>query len=118
MKNYLVKNSMSSCLMMVGTLVLKSIQLIFRQISINLLIYIGPFIYFDNEGWAILLIAVPIHMGQVENSETSEFCFQLFFFRLFHFDLIPKIENSEKKFRAFRGFNLPRFRFFNQVSQI
>ena len=62
-------------------------------------------------------------MGQVENSETSEFCFQLFFFRLFDFDLIPKIENSEeenseKKFRAFWGLNLPRFRFFNQVSQI
>ena len=41
--------------------------------------------------------------GQVENleisetSETSEFCFRLFLFRIFDFDLIPKIENSEKK---------------------
>ena len=48
--------------------------------------------------------------GQVENSETSEtsesseFCFRRSLFRLFDFDLTPKIENSEKKFRAFRAF--------------
>ena len=40
--------------------------------------------------------------GQVENSETSEssesseFCFRRSLFRLFDFDLTPKIENSEK----------------------
>ena len=64
--------------------------------------------------------------GQAENSESSEFCFRLFLFRLFDFDLILKIENSEEenlgeKFRAFRGFgvfDLPLFRIFNQVSQI
>ena len=64
--------------------------------------------------------------GQVENSESSEsseFCFWLFLFRPFDFDLIPKIENSEeenseKKFRGFRVFDLPLFRIFNQVSQI
>ena len=55
--------------------------------------------------------------------------FWLFLFRLFSFDPIPKIENSdeensEKKFgdfRAFRGFrvfDLSLSRFFNQVSQI
>ena len=71
-------------------------------------------------------------LGQVENSEisksseSSEFCFRLFHLRLFDFDLISKIENSkeensEKKFRAFRGFrafDLPHFRIFNPVSQI
>ena len=73
--------------------------------------------------------------GQVENletlesSESSEFCFRLFLFRLFDFDLIPKIENSEeensvKKFRSFQAsqsfwvFDLSLFRVFNQVSQI
>ena len=59
----------------------------------------------------------------------GNFFFWLFLFRLFDFDLIPKIENleeenSEKKFRGFqafrgfRGFDLPLSRFFNQVSQI
>ena len=68
-------------------------------------------------------------IGQVENSESlessesSEFCFPLFLFQLFGFDLIPKIENLEeenleKKFRGFQVFDLPLFRFFNQVSQI
>ena len=64
--------------------------------------------------------------GQIES---SEFCFRLFLFQVFDFDLIPKIENSEeknseKKFRAFRAFlgllvfDLLLFRIFNQVSQI
>ena len=44
-------------------LALEFVQLIFRQSSINeqhlsLLIYIGPFMSFDNEGWTILLIVV------------------------------------------------------------
>ena len=76
-----------------------------------------------------------IKYGQVKNletsesSESSEFCFRLFHFRLFDFDLIPKIENSEeensaKKFRSFRAsqsfwvFDLSLFRDFNLVSQI
>ena len=65
-------------------------------------------------------------LGQVENSESSEFCFRLNLFCLFDFDLKPKIENSEeensgKKFRTFRGFrvfDLPLFIIFHQVSQI
>ena len=44
--------------------------------------------------------------GQVDNSETSEFCFRLFLFPLFDFDLITKIKNSGKKFRAFRVFRV------------
>ena len=44
--------------------------------------------------------------GQVDNSETSEFCFRLFLFPLFDFDLITKIKNSGKKFRAFRAFRV------------
>ena len=67
--------------------------------------------------------------GQVENSENLEIFFRLFLFQLFNFDPILKIENSEeenseKKFWGFRGFwhfwvfDLPLFRFFNQVSQI
>ena len=62
-------------------------------------------------------------VGRVENSETSEIFFRLLLFRLFDFDPILKMknseeENSEKKFRGFRVFHLPLFRFFNQVSQI
>ena len=35
--------------------------------------------------------------GQVKNSETSKFCFWLFLFRLFDFDLTLKIENLEEE---------------------
>ena len=48
-------------------LVLEFVQLIFRQSSINeqhlsLLIYIGPFKSFDNEGWRTILLIVVCHM--------------------------------------------------------
>ena len=76
-------------------------------------------------------------LGQVENSETSETSSetpQKFFYNFFSSDFLiltntenrklGEEENSEKKFwgfwgfQCFRVFDLPVFRFFNQVSQI